>query len=51
MPMYDKSELAAEAAKYGFHRDVFEKVLRLRNVLELFQKDELLKEHFVKLEE
>jgi len=46
MPMYDKSELAATTAKYGFHRDVFEKVLRLRNVLEFFQKDELLKEHF-----
>ena len=46
MPMYDKAELAASASKYGFHRDVFEKVLRLKNVLEFFQTEELLKEHF-----
>ncbi|SCW70870.1 Nucleotidyl transferase AbiEii toxin, Type IV TA system [Ruminococcaceae bacterium YRB3002] len=46
MPMYDKAELAASAANYGFHRDAFEKVLRLRNVLELFQNEELLKKHF-----
>ena len=46
MPMYDKVELAASASKYGFHRDVFEKVLRLKNVLEFFQTEELLKEHF-----
>ena len=30
MPMYNKSGIAAEASKYGFQRDVFEKVLRLK---------------------
>ena len=32
MPMYNKSGIAAEASKYGFQRDVFEKVLRLKKL-------------------
>lgn len=35
MPMYDKAELAREATKYGFVRDTFEKVLRLKAIQNL----------------
>ena len=35
------------AAKYGFQRDTFEKVLRLKKVLECFQQDSLLNKHLV----
>ena len=47
MPMYNKGELAILAAQHGFHRDVFEKVLRLKTVLEYFQEKDILKEHFI----
>ena len=47
MPMYNKSEMAESAAKYGFQRDTFEKVLRLKKVLESFQQDRLLNKHLV----
>lgn len=47
MPMYNKAELAVLAAQHGFHRDVFEKVLRLKTVLEYFQAEDILKEHFI----
>lgn len=47
MPMYNKSEMAILAAKYGFQRDTFEKVLRLKSVLECFQQDDLLNKHLV----
>ena len=30
MPMYSKREMAELAAEYGFQRDTFEKVLRLK---------------------
>lgn len=46
MPMYDKAELAREATKYGFVRDTFEKVLRLKAILEFFNENDFLKEHF-----
>lgn len=32
MPMYNKAEIAASAAQYGFQRDTFEKVRRLKRV-------------------
>ena len=47
MPMYNRAEVATLAAKYGFQRDTFEKVLRLKTVLEFFQEEKILKEHFV----
>ena len=47
MPMYNRAEVAALATKYGFHRDTFEKVLRLKTVLEYFQEEKILKEHLV----
>ena len=47
MPMYSKGEMASLAAKYGFQRDTFEKVLRLKKILECFQQDGLLKKHLI----
>lgn len=39
MPMYNRAEVATLAAKYGFQRDTFEKVLRLKTVLEFFKEE------------
>ena len=47
MPMYNKSGIAAEASKHGFQRDVFEKVLRLKTVLDYFQEEPVLREHLL----
>ena len=47
MPMYSKREMAESAAEYGFQRDTFEKVLRLKKALEYFQQDALLNKHLV----
>lgn len=47
MPMYNKSGIAAEASKHGFQRDVFEKVLRLKTVLNYFQEEPALREHLL----
>ena len=47
MPMYNKSGIAAEASKHGFQRDVFEKVLRLKTVLDFFQEEPALREHLL----
>ena len=47
MPMYNKSGIAAEASKYGFQRDVFERVLRLKTVLDYFQEEPALREHLL----
>lgn len=33
MAFYDKGEMGRQAAKYGFQRDVFEKVYRLKETL------------------
>ena len=43
MPMYNRAEVSTLAAKYGFQRDTFEKVLRLKTVLEFFQEEKILK--------
>ena len=47
MPTYSKMEMAELAAKYGFQRDTFEKVLRLKKILERFQQDDLLNKHLL----
>lgn len=47
MLMYNKSEIANIANEYGFQRDTFEKVLRLKTVLEFIQEDTLLRDHLV----
>lgn len=45
MPQYNKTQIATAAVKYGFLRDTFEKVLRLKKVLEFFNQEELLSQH------
>lgn len=47
MLFYNKDDLGRAANKYGFQRDTFEKVLRVKNVLAFFQGEKILKEHFV----
>lgn len=47
MPIYNKAEIGLKASELGFQRDTFEKVLRLKNVLAYFQKEEVLRKHFV----
>ena len=45
MPMFNKQILEVEAGKFGFRRDEFEKVVRLRRILEFINNDEYLAEH------
>lgn len=47
MPKYNRSELDVTARKYGFLRDTFEKVLRLKEILSYFNNEEFLKEHIL----
>ena len=47
MPTYNKADLAMAASRYGFQRDTFEKVLRLKKILEYCQEEKLPKEHLV----
>ena len=39
MPAFNKQLLEVEAKKYGFNRDTFEKVVRLRRILEYINGD------------
>ena len=43
MPMYNKAEIAGAASEYGFQRDTFEKVIRLKTVLEFMQQETVMK--------
>ena len=45
MPTFNKQILEVEAKKYGFKRDTFEKVVRLRSILEFVNKDDFLSNH------
>ncbi len=47
MPQYDKADLGRAAAQYGFVRDTFEKVLRLKDILEYFNTQEYLAKHLL----
>lgn len=47
MLIYDKAELGRAAQQYGFVRDTFEKVLRLREVLRYLNEEEYLREHLL----
>lgn len=47
MPQYNKSELGREALKHGFIRDTYEKVLRLKQILEYFNTEEFLATHLL----
>jgi len=44
MILYDKNYMSKRAAENGFNRDTYEKVLRLMDVLEFLNQDDLLKE-------
>ena len=47
MPMYNKTEMAQNAALYRLQRDPFEKVLRLINILNYIQEESVLNEHLI----
>ncbi len=47
MPQYNRRELGARAREYGFNRDTFEKVLRLRTILEFLNTQEYMCEHLL----
>ena len=47
MPQYNKAEIGAAAKEYGFVRDTFEKVLRLKEILRFINEQEELKHHLL----
>lgn len=47
MPIYNKAEIGRIAQQHGFVRDTFEKVLRLKEILEYMNRQEYLKEHLI----
>ena len=47
MPQYNKADLGRAATQYGYIRDTFEKVLRLKEILEYVNTQEYLSNHLV----
>ena len=47
MPQYNRRELDVRSRKYGFIRDTFEKVLRLRSILDFMNTQEYMQEHLL----
>lgn len=47
MPQYNKTDLGRTAAQYGYVRDTFEKVLRLKEILEYINTQEYLSGHLL----
>lgn len=47
MPQFNRRELDIRARKYGFNRDTFEKVVRLRMILEFMNAQECMREHLL----
>jgi predicted nucleotidyltransferase component of viral defense system len=47
MPQYNPGILEHSARQYGFNRDTFEKVLRLKEILATFNIDDYLREHML----
>ena len=47
MPQYNRRELDTRAREFGFNRDTFEKVLRLRAILEFLKTEEYMREHLL----
>ena len=47
MQQYNKAELGRMATDYGFVRDTFEKVLRLKAIIKFLNEDEFLREHLL----
>ena len=43
MPQFNRRELYVRAREYGFNRDTFEKVLRLRTILDFLNTHRFLK--------
>lgn len=47
MPIYNKVEIGRVAQQHGFVRDIFEKVLRLKEILRYLNEEEYLREHLL----
>lgn len=47
MPQFNRRELDVRARKYGFNRDTFEKVIRLRMILEFMNTQACMREHLL----
>ena len=47
MTKYNKADIGRAAAQYGFVRDTFEKVLRLKEILKYFNTQEYLATHLI----
>ena len=47
MPKYNRRELDDRAHEYGFNRDMFEKVLRLKTILEFLNSNEYMRDHLL----
>jgi len=47
MPQFNRRELDVRAREYGFNRDTFEKVLRLRTILDFLNTHEYMREHLL----
>lgn len=47
MPIYNKVEIGRVAQRYGFVRDIFEMVLRLKEILRYLNEEEYLREHLL----
>lgn len=47
MPQFNKNEVSIMANEYGFVRDTFEKVIRLREILRFFNEQDVLKGHLL----
>ena len=47
MLIYNKAEIGRVARQYGFVRDTFEKVLRLKEILHFINEEEYLREHLL----
>lgn len=47
MAFYDKGEMGRQSAAYGFQRDIFEKVYRLKETLAFLNSEPIMKEHLL----
>lgn len=47
MPQFNRRDLALKAREYGFSCDTFEKVLRLKMILEFFNTQEYIRKHLL----
>ena len=47
MAIYNKADIGRVAQQYGFVRDTFEKVLRLKDILRFLNEEDYLREHLL----